>query len=146
MRRTDLLSLTCLALLAWAATGEAQGQTPAARPGTVPTSPPPISPYLNLLRRGTIPAVNYYGLVRPQVEFRNSLQHLQQQVSEVAAPAAEAEAGPPLPATGHPVQFMNHARYFQNLGSRTTLSRAPTTAAPISTAPRAPTAPRARGR
>jgi hypothetical protein len=49
-------------------------------PQTSPFPRAPISPYLNLARGGN-PAINYYGLVRPQVEFQQSIFGLQQQVS-----------------------------------------------------------------
>src|SRR5687768_5133480 len=40
---------------------------------------PTFSPWLNLLRRDNPTALNYYGLVRPQQEFRFGIQSLQQQ-------------------------------------------------------------------
>ena len=41
---------------------------------------PLISPYLNLgTRTGNNSAVNYYGIVRPQMENRQAIQQLQQQ-------------------------------------------------------------------
>ena len=73
---------------------------------------PPVSPYLNLLRPGTSPAINYYGLVRPQADFRNAVQALQAQFG-YAQQAAGAQAGDPL-ATGHPVYFLNYSAYFLN--------------------------------
>src|SRR5439155_25802818 len=66
---------------------------------------PAISPYLNLLQRGN-PAVNYYGLVRPQQQYNASLNTLEQQVqaSRVAQTASENAN---VPATGHPIYFLN---------------------------------------
>jgi hypothetical protein len=44
----------------------------AVRPAVLPA--PALSPYINLLRRGADPAVNYYGLVRPIVEQQSLMQ------------------------------------------------------------------------
>src|SRR5262249_30380802 len=78
---------------------------------TVPVySPQPaVSPYINLVRRGSSPGINYYGLVRPEIEFRNAVQSLQQQVTSQAA-AEQALAS--LPETGHATAFMNYAHYY----------------------------------
>ena len=73
---------------------------------------PPVSPYLNLLRPGTSPGINYYGLVRPQVDFLNSVQALQSQFG-YAQQAAGLPAGD-LGTTGHPVFFLNYNAYFLN--------------------------------
>lgn len=55
----------------------AQPQPPAA-----PT--PTFSPYLNLLNRFNSPAVNYYGLVRPQQQFAQQLAQMSQQQRQLA--------------------------------------------------------------
>jgi hypothetical protein len=82
-------------------------------PGPAGFRTPPFSPYLNLNRRGTNPAINYYGLVRPQIEFRNAIQNLQSDVSSLGAQAASGQAGvTTLPPTGHPTQFSNLSGYF----------------------------------
>jgi hypothetical protein len=109
--RITLISLTATALAGLGA-AEARAQLPYTPP---PYTRPAVSPYINLLRRGSDPGVNYYGLVRPQQEFRSGIQQLQQQVGGAQA-VGEQQAGG-LPTTGHPVQFMNHLTYFQNLGS-----------------------------
>jgi hypothetical protein len=74
--------------------------------------PPAISPYLNLLRTGADPAINYYGIVRPQNDFRNSIQGLQQQVGTLNNQTTASAQGTELPFTGHQVQFMNWSGYF----------------------------------
>jgi hypothetical protein len=74
---------------------------------------PPYSPYLNLTRPGNI-AQNYYGLVRPEVNFRNSLQGLQYQVGSLGQATndlAQQGAGS-LPATGHRTAFFNYSHYY----------------------------------
>ena len=56
--------------------GEASAQPPLPA-GPVGITRPPFSPYLNLVRPGGSPALNYYGLVRPEVQARQSIQNLQ---------------------------------------------------------------------
>src|SRR6266849_4481527 len=68
---------------------------PAGTPGNV--NPPGASPYLNLLRSGSSQAVNYYGLVRPQTDFRNSIQGLQQQVRTLGMEPPREAQGMELP-------------------------------------------------
>jgi hypothetical protein len=77
---------------------------------------PRVSPYLNLLRAGSPPGVNYYDLVRPQIDNRAAILQLQQQGLANQQAIAGLEANTPL-TTGHPFGFQNHMRYFNNLGS-----------------------------
>jgi hypothetical protein len=72
---------------------------------------PALSPYINLLRGGD-PSLNYFGLVRPQVNFQNSLLGVQQQVNSLTGEVAgEGEIGL-LGPTGHPAAFMNYSHYY----------------------------------
>lgn len=77
------------------------------------TPPPAFSPYLNLNRAGASPAINYFGIVRPQIDFRNSIQGLQQ---DYRALATQRPTDDPfttdLPPTGHTPQFLNYGGYF----------------------------------
>lgn len=106
----------CLLILlltggAWLATERpAQAQLPGN-----PYSRPTFSPYLNLLRRGN-PAVNYYGLVRPEIEFRNSVGQIQQQLNSVQASVAQGENAGNAPTTGHPTQFQSFGHYYPAKG------------------------------
>ena len=87
-----------------------------AQTGVPSTGRPTVSPYLNLTRRGQSPALNYYNLVRPQVEFYSSIQQLQQQVgSNRSALNTLEQAGTQsgLPPTGFIPQFQTHRAYFQ---------------------------------
>jgi hypothetical protein len=86
----------------------------AQQPRVGPPARPAVSPYLNLLRPGNSPGVNYYGLVRPQNEFRNSLQGLGQQVSANRAMIDDLAEQPDasLPATGHRVTYLNTRGYY----------------------------------
>src|SRR5438552_10658299 len=75
----------------------------------------PISPYLNLNRGGNA-AINYYGLVRPQIETTRTLQNVEYQLQNSAANAAAlpTTADPTIvtSTTGHPVMFLNSSHYF----------------------------------
>lgn len=76
-------------------------------PGNTPT----FSPYINLLREGGGVGQNYFGLVRPQVEFAQQNQMLGQGIN--ALQANQMQPGrmvggygyTQLGATGHPVMF-----------------------------------------
>jgi hypothetical protein len=98
-------SLSTLGLLIAVASATAQP------PGGVRT-PDPFSPYLNLTRQGATPAVNYYGLVRPQNQFSNAIQDLQRQIASNPY-SAEAVSDQSL-VTGHAFGFQNQGAYFQN--------------------------------
>jgi hypothetical protein len=132
MRRLIVTALAGLGVWAAVAGGEARAQPPYTRPA--------VSPYLNLLRRGSSPAINYYDLVRPQVEFRNSIQRLQQQQTDLSQDvAAGQQALPPL-TTGHPAEVMNYGPYFMTMGGPTA-GRRTVTAPSLPAAPAAPARP-----
>ncbi len=81
-----------------------------------PYGQPPVSPYINLLRGGSSAGVNYYGIVRPQMYFRNTVQRLQQDVNSDQQAIAGMDAGMAdmMPATGVRSGFMLQNRYFMN--------------------------------
>ncbi len=96
--------------------GFAQPQPP------VSATRPTYSPYLNLLRGGTLPGVNYYGLVRPEMQFRQQANSLQQQLNSTNQNLQNFEnqllqpgEQPNLPGTGHGVVFNQPFRYFNRL-------------------------------
>ena len=72
-------------------------------------SRPTFSPYLNLLRQGN-PALNYYGLVKPEQEFRAANDQFRNQVGEVRQKVDELEqkkeSESNLGVTGHQVRFL----------------------------------------
>jgi hypothetical protein len=79
--------------------------------------PSPFSPYLNLNRGGSA-ALNYYGLVRPEMQFRQSLLNLAGDVSSNQQAIGNLGAvSDQFSFTGHPTQFMNLGGYFMNNGS-----------------------------
>jgi hypothetical protein len=114
--------LVGLVLALTVAAGPARAQYPVNSRGVPGYTSPPVSPYINLLRSGSNPAINYYGLVRPQFQFQNSITGLQQQVTTLDQTQAEAEAGV-LPSTGHPVQFFNYSHYYSTSLPRSVVTR-----------------------
>lgn len=98
------------------AVGGVKAQPPAPRP-LGPVANPPVSPYINLLRPGSSPAINYYGLVRPQVDFQQSMLALQSQVLDVQQGQNSLRNGDPG-TTGHSVYFLNYGGYFLNTVGR----------------------------
>jgi hypothetical protein len=85
-----------------------------------PGTPPTVSPYINLSRglnpAAGSPGIAYYGLVRPQVDFRSSIGQLQnyQEAQRVGAEEA-AITGPVI--TGNAASFQTHTRFFQTRGA-----------------------------
>jgi hypothetical protein len=101
-----------------------------------PANRPAVSPYINLLRGGSSGGVNYYGLVKPDIEFRGAIQRNQQQIAAGQQSYSELTAG--LLTTGHPTRYMTHWNYFLNngIGTGTPSFRRPAPALP--TVPQAP--------
>jgi hypothetical protein len=84
---------------------------------------PTISPYLNLNRFGTNPAINYFDLVRPQVLTQQQLLNLRLQqgmlagdVANLGTQIAPLDQQVPLSTTGHPVRYFDWSRYFPLYG------------------------------
>jgi hypothetical protein len=88
-------------------------------PTQQPYSPPVFSPYLNLLNRGN-PAINYYGIVRPEVQDQQQLQRLQFGLARTNAEIQAATTTTPglLPTTGQTAGFMTQAHYFGTVNVR----------------------------
>jgi hypothetical protein len=71
---------------------------------------------LNLNRAGATAAQNYYGLVRPEMQFRNAYRGLQQQLTNTQMGLAQlTDPATGLPVTGHTPVFLNTGGYFLNL-------------------------------
>ena len=86
-------------------------------PGGMSSRPPAFSPYLNLLRSGGSPALNYFGLVRPEMQFRQAIQTLNSDVAQNRQQIGNLDpTNSALPFTGHTTQFMNLGGYFMNSG------------------------------
>jgi hypothetical protein len=74
------------------------------------TRPPVVSPFLNL-NRGGDPAINYYGLVRPQIAVNRALQRFGSDINYLENSPA---ANPEILETGHPTFFGSQYPYFVN--------------------------------
>ena len=113
MKRFWFATVCAIGVILSASAGSVSAQPPV--PGGGYSRPPAFSPYLNLLRAGGSPALNYYGIVRPQMQFRDAIQNLSNQVDlNQQAIGNLAATGSALPATGHPTQFMNLGNYFMS--------------------------------
>ena len=83
-------------------------------PGLGPSgTSPAYSPYLNLLRNSTTGSLNYFSLVRPQIQTNQALMGL---TNDLNQRQAEDQFGGGLQSTGHPTQFLNLGGYFLNNG------------------------------
>ena len=85
-----------------------------------PTQRPAFSPYLNLARQGGSPALNYYGLVRPEIQARQSIQNLQGAVGANQQAISNIESGASgsdVSTTGHQAGFLNYGNYFMTGGA-----------------------------
>jgi hypothetical protein len=123
MRYVLMMATTSLCL---ALGNEATAQGPQFRPGPFgggyggynpQGNGPAVSPYLNLLRSGSSQAVNYYGLVRPAIDTQNSINNLQQQVTELPAPGTGMGGATdfgPLVTGGSRIRFMSTGYYFMS--------------------------------
>jgi hypothetical protein len=87
-----------------------------------PYAPPVFSPYLNLRVPGN-PAINYFGMVKPQMDVNRQLQIMQQQQAKAMQmgfmtnfPDEEPLTG--FAITGHPTAFFNYGHYYYNQTTR----------------------------
>jgi hypothetical protein len=121
-KQTFAAALLAVGLIGLFTVGQASaqfGQTPYSRPGTSPYANPSISPYLNLTRGGSA-ALNYYNLVRPQVDFTNALnmQNRSIMANQMAITGLEQSNMAFMMnylSTGHTIRFMSYQQYFLNM-------------------------------
>ncbi|QJW99695.1 hypothetical protein [Frigoriglobus tundricola] len=114
------MRILLLAALSLAAVPALETPTRAQPPGGPPGSPfagprpAQFGNYLNLTRQGASPAVNYYGIVRPQAQFGDSIQQLQRQVA-IGPFSSFGDTTAEQPSiTGHAFGFQNQSLYYQN--------------------------------
>jgi hypothetical protein len=82
-----------------------------------PINRPTVSPYLNLARPDSNPALNYYNLVRPEFAVRGAIRQLEQNAQRNQDGFLKyQEQANELPATGHAAGFQTHLSYFGNPG------------------------------
>lgn len=87
-------------------------------PQVSPYNKPPISPWLNLARPGSNPAINYYGLVQPQVQTYGQINQLQGTTQLLVGAVAAQQTAPQqrVLQTGHTTRFMSYNQYFNSTG------------------------------
>jgi hypothetical protein len=112
-----VLACTLATLLGVLAAGErAQAQVGLPQPPQNPLLQPPVSPFLNINRGGGNPAVNYFGIVQPQLQTVQQLQALQMQQAQMAQMGLGANIDVNNPGlfanTGHASQFFNYGHYY----------------------------------
>src|SRR5262245_52854272 len=107
MKRPVVTVLASLALTGLLPGGPALSQSPPPA-----YTRPAVSPYINLVRPDASAGVNYYGIVRPELEFRGNIRQLQQRQAELGTELVSQQQPSALPPTGHPVQFGNEGNYF----------------------------------
>jgi hypothetical protein len=129
MKRFSVASFASLTVLVLAADlARAQNNLNGIGPYGPFMRPPAVSPYLNLLNSGN-PGINYYLLVRPEIEFRAranqleaALQNLEQRRGQPATGETEEllrtlNIADPLRGTGHPVVFGDYYPYYNMRGA-----------------------------
>jgi hypothetical protein len=85
------------------------------------TSPPVVSPYLNLLRPGGTPFENYFLHTQPQLRQREenarqaiATQRLRRDLGSLESRAVQGHfAAPSIRPTGAAAQFQTHRSYFK---------------------------------
>ena len=92
--------------------------------GQIPRQPrpyrpaPTVSPYVNLFRRDVSPIVSYYGIVRPEFQFRQSIRDLNQQLQGAQRTIGQLQNQQGALVTGHQVYFLNgNHPYFGSVGA-----------------------------
>lgn len=111
--------LAAAVVLAGVLPGAALAQfRPFSPPGGYNPGAPTISPYLNLARGGN-PAINYYGIVRPQQYMQSAIQGLQQG-EQYQGPGTDPATGEPELRTGHRVYFNYLGPYYAGLNGQGT--------------------------
>ncbi len=78
------------------------------------TSRPTVSPYVNLLRRGNSTALNYYGLVRPEQDFRAANEQFSANFGQLESDLRKTQTTPDDSSTrtgsGHRTSFQSDLR------------------------------------
>ena len=93
----------------------------AAQPQLQGAPRPTFSPYLNIVRPGGSPPLNYFGIVRPEIQARQAIGNLQGVVAANQQAIGNLQAGgTEVQATGHQTMFMNHGSYFLTGGAGST--------------------------
>jgi hypothetical protein len=116
----SIVALACSVGTARPALAQQFGQIGSYSPPNV-RSRPTVSPYLNLTLNTNQPAVNYYGIVQPQVNTQRNLQTLQGEINQLQPQFGiqgqdQGPNGEILLSTGHGVAFLNTGQFYQRFG------------------------------
>ena len=111
MKRRTWMMFAAVGAITVMSVADGNAQMPNGAPGPLPQTQPIYSPYLNLLRQGNSPAFNYFGLVRPELNFSSSVYGLQQQAVNTQQTVGQIQSGL---TTGHQTMFLNYGGYYQS--------------------------------
>ncbi len=75
---------------------------------------PPIDPSINIIRGGSMPAVNYFNLVQPLQQFNSAIGSLESQQNAMGQGMGQNTLGS---TTGHPVMFGSYLQYYNPRGA-----------------------------
>ncbi len=75
----------------------------------------PVSPYININRFGASPAVNYFNIVQPQLQFNAAIDQLSMQQGSLGS-AMNAVTNTNMMTTGHPAMFGNYLWFYSSRG------------------------------
>lgn len=112
MKTFALTAIAATLALAAGASAQYRPGYPAGPFGGYPGGTPTVSPYLNIVGRGN-PAINYYGITRPQIEFRNAIYG--SAMTGGGPTEGEDLSDPTLRrGTGHAVLFNNLSHFYSS--------------------------------
>jgi hypothetical protein len=123
MRHNVAMLIMAVGFLLVGSTGQADAQFFQGG-GNPANQTPTLSPYLNMARPGA-PGLNYFGLVRPQVDtakqmlFMQQQQQMQQQLGYGQLGMFDdgtGTAGANVAVTGHQTTYFNYSHYFGQAG------------------------------
>lgn len=106
MNRFSFIATAVLALGVFTSESQAQPVNPAPPGNSLNT--------LNLLRGGS-PALNYFGMVRPNTMIQNAWMSAQQQINTLSQNEQNTQAGG-IRQTGVGATYMNYGHYYPRAG------------------------------
>jgi hypothetical protein len=107
-----LLAFALVASMSSLATAQVgfSGNRFSTQPSVNPFSRPLVSPYVNLLNNNNSTVLNYYGLVRPEVDALDAQTRLQSSFESLDDRVRRQTANSQLGASGHAARFMTDLR------------------------------------
>lgn len=111
MKKTIIIAFGCTVAAMILTSGQAMAQS--GGPGIRPR--PTVSPLLSL--GGSSPALNYFTIVRPELEFRSLLNKQADEIRTLESRPGADKSGKSsfdysLPKTGHRVYYSNYSHYY----------------------------------